>query len=134
MPRFKTVGFVQCENGHSNRFDIRNGAAEAEIARAYAFAEALLMRCKYCKTTEPMTLGHVFNTEQISLPIEDTVWGYTCDCGEKVEVMRIESGQTLVPIPPASKTVQCSKGHSRVIQYREFPSLERWQEETHREE
>jgi hypothetical protein len=130
MPRFKTVGFVLCENGHSNRFDIRMTANSADLAGAYAFAEALLMRCKFCKTTEPMTLGHVFNTQQVSLPVEDMVFGYTCHCGEKVEVLRIESAQTLIPIPPASKTVRCSLGHARVIQYREFPSLERWQEET----
>jgi hypothetical protein len=119
---------MRCENGHTNLFEIRNGADSSEIAGAYALAEVTLHRCKYCNTTEPLALGRAFATEQIPLRMGSTIWGYTCPCGEKVEVVRFESERTVVSIPPASKTVQCSKGHSRTIQNRELPSLEHWEE------
>lgn len=131
MPRFKTVGFTRCENGHINLFEIRTVADSFDIARAYVLAEAALValgKCKYCNTTRPLALGQVFGTKEILIPVHSTIWGYTCHCGERVEGARFESECTVMPIPPASKTVQCSKGHSRTIQNREFPSLEHWEE------
>jgi hypothetical protein len=127
MPRFKTVGFTRCENGHMNLFDIRLTTDSSDVARAYALTDAVIRKCKHCKTTEPMTLGQVFGTKEILIPAQSTIWGYTCHCGERVEVARFESEHAVVAMPPASKTVQCLKGHSRTIQNREFPSLEHWE-------
>jgi hypothetical protein len=90
---------MRCENGHTNLFEIRTGADSSDVARVYAEAEALLRQCKYCKAT--LLLGRVFATEQIPLRMWSTIWGYTCHCGERVEVARIESGHTVVSIPPA---------------------------------
>jgi hypothetical protein len=126
MPRYKTVGSMRCENGHVNLFEIRNAANSPDIARAYALAEAMLRGCHYCQTTQPLTLGQVFGTQEMSRQIESTIWGYTCHCGEKVEVARFESGQVLTL--PGSKTVSCQKGHPRTILNQELPLLERWEE------
>jgi hypothetical protein len=126
MPRYKTAGSVRCENGHVNLFEIRSTANSPEVARAYALAEAVLLGCNYCKTTQPLTLVQVFSTQELSNQIESTIWGYTCHCGERVEVARFESGQVLTL--PGSKTVLCSKGHSRTILNQDLPHLERWEE------
>jgi hypothetical protein len=128
MPRFKTVGFTRCENGHVSLFDIRAEADSADGAGAYALAEASLAKCKYCKTHTLPALVRILRTEQILLPMRSTIWGYTCRCGERVEVARVEPRVTV--IPPTTQTVTCSKGHSRTIQHREFPFLEHWESET----
>jgi hypothetical protein len=83
MPRFKTIGFTRCENGHTNLFDIRFTADSSDVARDYALAEALIRRCKYCKTAEPMALGQVFGTKEILVPAQTTIWGYTCPLRRK---------------------------------------------------
>jgi len=88
MPRFKTVVHVRCENGHTNLFEIRTQADSSDIARAYTEGDAAFRRCRYCKTTELMALVQMFPTKEVSLPMGSTIWGYTCDCGEKVEVAR----------------------------------------------
>jgi hypothetical protein len=126
MPRYKTVGSMRCENGHVNLFDIRIRADSPDVARAYALAEAVLRGCNYCKTIQPLTLGQVFSTQEMARQIGSTIWGYTCHCGEKVEVARFESEEVLTL--PGSKTVSCQKGHSRTILSQELPLLERWEE------
>jgi hypothetical protein len=126
MPRYKTVGSMRCENGHVNLFDIRMTADSPNIARAYALAEALLRGCNYCQTTQPLTLGQVFSTQEMALQTGCTIWGHTCYCGEKVEVARFE-WRPVISLP-GSKAVSCSRGHSRTIQNQELPLLERWEE------
>jgi hypothetical protein len=126
MPRYKTVGSMRCENGHVNLFEIRISANSPEIAGAYALAEAALLGCNYCTTTQALTFVQVFSTRELSGQIESTIWGYTCHCGEKVEVARFESGQVLTL--PGSKTVLCSKGHSRTVLNQDLPLLKRWEE------
>jgi hypothetical protein len=126
MPRYKTVGSMRCENGHVNLFDIRIRADSPDVARISALGEALLRGCHYCKTIQPLTLGQVFSTQEMARQIESTIWGYTCHCGEKVEVARFEPEQVLTF--PGSKTVSCPNGHSRSILSQELPLLERWEE------
>ena len=125
MPRYKTVISMRCEHGHVNLFEMCTTADSAEVAGAYALAEAALLGCNYCTTTQPLTFVQVFSTRELSGQIESKVWGYTCHCGEKVEVTRFESGQVLTL--PGSKTVLCSKGHSRAILNQDLPLLERWE-------
>jgi len=128
MPRFKTIGFTRCENGHINRFEKSFTGDSSDIARAFALAEATLARCKFCQSTQPSVVVKVFATKQIPVRTERRIWGYTCHCGERVEVARVEPVPT--PIIPATKTVKCSRGHSRTIHNREFPLLERWEGKT----
>jgi hypothetical protein len=129
MPRFSTVVATRCEKGHTNLFEIRRGADFSAEARALALLEPIGRKCRYCESSS-LALIQVFATKEVSLPTGFTIWGYTCRCGERVEVARVESASTVIPIPPASQAVKCLNGHSRVIQKREFPSLEHWHEET----
>lgn len=127
MPRYKTVGFSQCERRHFNVFDIRLVAESAERARTLSILDAAQAKCMHCDSTL-LRVVRVEPTQEISFHIEYTIYGYTCDCGEKVEVARVEKERTLTP--PSSKTVKCSKGHSRTISNNEFPFLQVWTEKT----
>ena len=128
MPRFKTVGLTRCEYGHMDVFDIRIVADSENAARAQALEEATLKNCRFCTTPNPVVVAGAEPTEEISLHLEYTIYGYTCDCGERVEVERAEKERSITP--PSSKTLACSKGHSRTIRNQEFPFLEHWEEKT----
>lgn len=111
-----------------NLFDERLMANSAEEVRTSAVENAAKKACAYCDTVAPLHIVQVIGIEEISMHPEYTIYGYTCKCGEKVEVARVESETTLVP--PASKTVSCSRGHSRTVLNQEFPFLEIWREKT----
>ncbi len=109
-------------------FDERIVANSAAEARRTAVENAAKRACSSCDTVAPLHIFQIWGTEEISLHPEYTIYGYTCKCGEKVEVARVEIETSLNP--PTSKTVSCSNGHSRTILNHEFPFLQVWQEKT----
>jgi hypothetical protein len=128
MPRYKIVGVTRCEHGHMNLFDERPIAESEAVAQKLAIANAVKLNCAYCNTPSPLTLQQLMGTEEISLHMEFTIYGYTCHCGERVEVERVEAERGLTP--PISKTVSCSKGHERTVRNQDFLSLQRWRDKT----
>ena len=128
MPRYKTVCDARCEHGHINLCDDRVIADSAAAARNTSMANVVKHKCAFCDSMSPLSIVQVLGTEEISLHVEYTMYGYTCHCGEKVEVERVEKDRAFTP--PASKTVSCSRGHSRTVLNQEFPFLQIWQEKT----
>jgi hypothetical protein len=129
MRRFKTVGATQCGQGHFNLFDERILAESVAEARRSALKNAVNGKCTYCASALTLSQAIQVETKEISLHLEYTIFGYTCSCRERVEVERVEKERSVTP-PAVSKTVSCSKGHSRTIRNQEYPTLQSWEEKT----
>lgn len=90
-----------------------------------AIAQVLpLERCSQCHA--PVASAQLRSVEEIK-PAKYTVWGYICECGEKVEVFRIED--EVSTNPPPTFTTACSKGHSRTMTSAQAIMLPSWREE-----
>ncbi len=125
--RFKTVLSFRCAQGHINLYDHRIRASSPEEAQKISFEHVRQeVRCRYCGST--VTGIQMIGTEQTTLHPVYWIFGYVCQCGERVPVLREEEGRGMGI--PDKVTVECSKGHSRTILNPEFLSLERWEEQT----
>jgi hypothetical protein len=125
MPRYKTLFAALCENGHAMLVEDRRVSASKESAQRIALE--LRIPSERCKQyNAPIRNGRVIGTEDIG-PAKYTVFGYTCECGEQVEVYRMEDNLSYTPPPTYTST--CSKGHSRTMTSMEALSLPRWREE-----
>lgn len=119
---------MKCNNQHMQALDERIVSDSADKAQAIAISSVANRKCGFPGCDSELTITHLIGTEEISLHAEYTIYGYMCRCGERVEVERVEINRSITP--PASKTVSCSKGHSRTILNREFPYLQKWMEKT----
>jgi hypothetical protein len=125
--RFKTVLSFKCVQGHINLYDHRIRAGSLEEAQKLTFEHVRQKaRCRYCNST--VTGIQMIGTEQVTLHPVYWTFGYVCQCGERVAVLREEEGRGM-DIPDKA-TVACSQGHSRTILNTEFLLLERWEEQT----
>lgn len=118
---------VACSNSHVNLVDSRIVAETQVHATEISRVELKKNKCKWC---DSLTTGNykILGVEELPLYESYNIMGYTCQCGERVEVLRA-ARQTGFEIP-MSVTVQCSKGHSRTILNQEFLSLDSWTEQT----
>lgn len=126
MKRYKSAFTWTCQNNHINLYEDRVLAESKEQAIKIAGGSLYGATCMSC-ASKPITTRWL-GTEEISLHPVYWCFGYVCKCGERVEVLRAEEGISINP--PSSKTVSCSQDHVRTIQNREFPTLERWEEQT----
>jgi len=72
----------------------------------------------------------------IELFMCDTVllcMGYSCLCGDKVTVFRIQTNAA-VPNRITRKTVTCKNGHARVVTIDQLATLDHWVEEIEEEQ
>jgi hypothetical protein len=125
--RFKTVLAFRCVQGHVNLYDHRIRASSPEEAQKVSVEHVRQgARCRYCGST--VTGIQMIGTEQITLHPVYWTFGYVCECGERVAVLREEEGRGM-DIPDKA-AVSCSRGHARVILNAEFLTLERWKEQS----
>jgi len=59
--------------------------------------------------------------------------GYTCLCGERVTVFRIQTNRT-VPNHLSTRIVTCNKGHCRTVTVDQLVTLDHWVEEIEEQE
>jgi len=59
--------------------------------------------------------------------------GYTCLCGERVTVFRIQTSAT-IPSRITGKTVTCKNGHARLVTIDQLATLDHWVEEIEEQE
>jgi hypothetical protein len=104
--------------------DRRVSPSKDEAIKAAIAEKISSEKCKQCNAS--IDKGKVLGAEEIP-PAKYTVKGYTCECGERVEVYRFEDGISYHP--PATFTSVCSKGHSRTMTSLEAVVLPSWREE-----
>jgi len=59
--------------------------------------------------------------------------GYTCFCGERVTVFRIQTNR-IVPNHLSTRIVTCNKGHCRTVTVDQLDTLDHWVEEIEEQE
>jgi hypothetical protein len=124
MPRYRTVASTICERGHFHSEDDRVLADSEDQAHAISLKNIAKRTCRMCGSG--MATIRIVGTEPTTENPEYLVYGYTCHCGERVAVMRMELGISVTP--PASRTVSCSKGHSRTVLNPDFFHLDKGME------
>jgi hypothetical protein len=130
MKRYKTVLAALCSGPakHQNLVDDRVHAESPEKAQNATLLNIQRMKCKWCDTFLT-NMVMMFGTEELPLYPEYVCLGYTCHCGERVAISRVEKGRQF-DIPMDKVTVQCSKGHSRTVHNNEILTLQHWEETT----
>lgn len=127
MPRYKTVAVAKCERGHNNFVEDISIVDSVAESQQLTINKSPAQRCKFCDSEQGLKFVQFIGTEKLSSSPMYDVFGYTCECGERVEVFRIERG--MGQEIPLTLTVSCSKGHSLQMTGMQILSLPKWTEQ-----